>query len=172
MTGLTEFQRMQIDAHHASNRATELGLTAQDIRNMPWDEYNRLFGTTGRQTPAEAALAAFDVQYEGQHPTQATRPQDVPQSPPQPAAPEPQGIDPKDMSMEQYAQLRGQLGLDKAGQDQGIFGSGRATADAARFQAGRTAMSNAFVQEPPRIERAFVQQDAPATGRTGYYRGA
>jgi hypothetical protein len=170
MTGLTEFQRMQLDAHHASNRATELGLTAQDIRNMPWDEYNRLFSTTRRQTPAEAALAAIDAYYEARHPTQATHPQDGPQS--APAAPEPQGIDPKDMSMEQYAQLRAQLGLDKAGQDQGIFGSGRATADAARFQAGRTAMSNAFVQEPPRIERAFVQQDAPATGRTGYYRGA
>lgn len=167
MTGLTEFQRMQIDAHYASNRATELGLTAQDIRSMPWDEYNRLFGTAERQTPAEAALAAIDADYERKHPTQATQPQDGP-----PSAPEPQGLDLKNMPMREYEQLRSQLGLDKARQDQGIFGSGRATADAARFQAGRTAISNAFVQEPPRIERAFVQQDAPGTGRTGYYRGA
>ena len=172
MTGLTEFQQMQIDAHYASNRAAELGLTAQDIRNMPWDEYNRLFSTAGRQTPAQAAIAAFESQYEREHPTQVTQPQDAPQSAPEPPSTEPQGIDLNNMPMREYEQLRGQLGFDKAGQDQGIFGSGRATADAARFQAGRTAMSDAFVQEPPRIERAFVQQDAPATGRTGYYRGA
>lgn len=140
----------------AQRLAEQTGLSLREIAELDINEFARL---TRGQTPAQAAIAAFETRYEAHHPTQATQHQDAPQSPPQPPAPEPQGMTLDEMNMEQYAALRAQLGLDKARHDQGIFGSGRATADAARFQAGRTAMSNAFVEQAPRIERAFVQVD-------------
>ena len=76
------------------------------------------------------------------------------------------------MDMRQYAQLRAQLGLDKAGQDQGIFGAPgrRAQIDATRIQAGRTAMSQET--HHPGFSRVFVNENAqPVQTRTGYYSG-
>lgn len=58
------FNEMRIDAYHAANKAAELGLTAQDIAQMPWDEYNRLIGNPERPTPAPAGLSAFYAQEE------------------------------------------------------------------------------------------------------------
>lgn len=58
---LTPFQQAQLDAYRMHDRAAELGLTAQDIRSMDWDEYHRVFGID-RQTPAQAAIAAYRQQ--------------------------------------------------------------------------------------------------------------
>lgn len=165
MTGLTDFQRMQLEAHHAANQAVELGLTAQDIRNMPWDEYNRLFGTPGRQTPAQAAIAGFQAQQDAQRPTQATQPQDAPQSLPQPPAPETQGVDIASMTLDEYALFREQAGIGVSQKEgRGIFDGVGSQSDAytraVRAQAGRTAMSNANVQEPPRLTgRTILKQN-------------
>ena len=179
MTGLTDFQRMQLAAHHAANRAAELGLTAQDIRNMPWDEYSRVFGTTGRQTPAQAARAAVNAEHEARHPTQAPVPQSAPQQP----APEPQGVTLQDMSMDEYALLRQQLGVGVSQKEgRGIFDSVSSQSDAytsaVRAQAGRGALSNANVEPAPQLTgRTILRQDdhldrRPVSERFGTYGNA
>jgi hypothetical protein len=56
-----EFNQMRVDAYHAANKAAELGLTAQDIATMPWDEFNRLIGQPDRPTPAQMALRALQA---------------------------------------------------------------------------------------------------------------
>jgi hypothetical protein len=143
----------------------ETGLSAREISELDMQEYSRL---TGRQSPTEAALQALG--YTDEPPARDTVP-----------APEgvranadaPQGISVQDMSMGEYAAFRHQLGLDKAGHDQGIFGApGRqAQIDATRAQAGRTAMSQET--HHPGFSRVFVNENAqPVQNRTGYYSGA
>jgi hypothetical protein len=159
---LTYSQHAQLRAYEMQNRAAELGLTAQDIRDMDWQTYNRVFGHD-RPTPAQAALTALSRQQDPGE-TPAATASAAPQPLAQPQEPGPQGIDPTQLTLEQYAALRGQLGIGVSRQEgRGIFHSVNSRSeeyrDAVRAQSGRTALNNAHVQEPPRLEGRYVRQD-------------
>lgn len=136
----------------------ETGMSMADVAALPLDEYSRL---SGRPTPAEAARAAITAQYEREQ-RQAPA---VPQSPPQAPEDQPQGINLQDMSMDDYAQLRQQLGVGVSQKEgRGIFDSVASQSDvyrnAVRAQAGRTALSNANVEPPSRlVGRTILKQD-------------
>ena len=147
-------------AHHLAESDAFSGMTADDLKRMSATEFARL---TGQPTPAEAARAAFEAQYEAQHPAQATQPQGGPQSPPQPPAPEPQGIDIKNMTMDEYAALRGQLGVGGREYGRGIMNSEAGTdawVAAAKAKSGRAAMNEHNVRQAPQLEgRTILRQD-------------
>jgi hypothetical protein len=135
----------------------ETGMTLAELAALPLDEYARL---TNRPTPAQAALAALDAQSEQAQPPAPA----APQSAPQPPAPESQGVDFRSMSMDEYAAVRGQLGVGVSHKEgRGIFDSVGSHSDAytaaVRAQSGRTGWSQGNVTEPPRLEGRFVRQD-------------
>ena len=77
-----------------------------------------------------------------------------------------QGVDFSKLTIEQYAALRGQLGIGQARQEGvGLFNQ-PASADAPRANVGRTHWSVSNVVEAPRIGRAFVNHDAQRDRRT------
>lgn len=179
------FNELRVDAYHAANRAAELGLTAQDIAQMPWDEYSRLMGNPDRPTPAQAGLSAFYAQEEPEKasnpaPPGPNQPQTYDSSPhaqrPLQAPPGPaQGIDVGSMDMEQYGQLRAQLGIGQGSE----YGRGltnapsRSWQEAAAAKSGRSAMVTSGVEEPLKPARVFVNERAnPISGRRTFYRGA
>jgi hypothetical protein len=130
----------------------ETGMSEADILALDMDSYARL---TNRQTPTQTALAALDAQYEQAAPTRPTEPV-APQS-------EPQGVTVQDMSLEQYAALRGQLGMTGreygVGITNGAAGTG-AWAAAAKAKAGRHGWQGQNVTEAPRLEnRTILKQD-------------
>lgn len=139
----------------------ETGLSASEILALPADEYARL---TNRPTPTQAALQALDAQYE----PPGTPRQEPAQVVAQPPAPEAQGIDVAGMDMQQYAALRGQLGMGGREYGRGIFDGG-GTAEwvqAAQAKAGRHGWQGANVQQSPQLGRAYVQQEQPPAYRS------
>jgi hypothetical protein len=123
-------------------------LTPQQINDMSLSEFA---ARTGMPTPVQAALQAVDHQ----------EPAAAPQSAPQVPEPRPQAIDVNSLSMEQYAALRGQLGVEGSEYGGGIFGAHGSWADAARAKAGRSAMAgNRNTIEAPRIEGRYLDHDA------------
>jgi hypothetical protein len=146
----------------------ETGLSARELAEMDMDSYARL---TGRQTPAQAAIAALDAQ-SGQA---------QPQAPQQPPAPlqepqeQPQGIDLASMSMEQYGGLRGQLGVTGREYGTGIMNSAGGTdawVEAAQRKAGRHGWQAGNVEGPAQPDSGkYLQRNEPVTGRASFYRG-
>lgn len=143
---LSEFERARLDAHEAANRAAELGLTAQDIRDMPFDAYNRLFHP-GRPTPAQAALQALDAQ---------AVPAALPDSAfTQQAVPEPPGRTLEEVALTDDAFLQWRSQRQSGGEGRGIFDSVSSQSAeyraAAARHAGRHGWVSSNVVEPPRL---------------------
>jgi hypothetical protein len=141
---------MMIDTYLTAQQIMEqTGLSAAELAALPMDEYARL---SGRQTPAEAALAALDAQF------QPSIPQ-APQQPPAPAQEQPQGLDP---SSQEYF-LAWRQNRTRGGEGKGIFDSVGSRSDAyaagVRRHAGRGALSSANVVEPPRLTDRYVRHD-------------
>lgn len=162
--GLTETQRAWLDSQH--NREAFADLSAAEINKLSFTEFAR---RTGRPSFAESAVASLDAAYEAQHARQSSASAPAPaQSTPAPQQP---GIDIGAMDMDQYAQVRDQLGMGQGSQyGRGIFDSApsqsQAYTDAARGQAGRTSLSNANVVQPPRIEGRYLDPDEIRDTRT------
>jgi hypothetical protein len=129
--------------------AEQTGLSMADIASLPLDEFARL---TRGQTPAQAAIAAFEAQHKQEHPESESAPQ-PPESAPQP-------VDIASMDMATYAQFRQEVGIGGREYGNGLFGIHGSWADAARAKAGRSAMAgNRNTVESPRIGRAFINHD-------------
>lgn len=146
---------MTIDTYLTAQQLMEAtGLSASELASLPMDEFARL---SGRPTPAQAAIDALDARYESQTP-QAPAPTQT-----QPLAPEPQGVSVQDMTMEQYAQLRSQLGVQGREYGVGITTSQAGTQDwiaAAQAKSGRHGWENANEVQAPRLEgRTVLRQD-------------
>jgi hypothetical protein len=125
--------------------AEETGLTLAEIAELPLDEWSRL---THGKTAAQAALEAIGSQVAPQPPAALPDTAFTQQ-----AAPEPQGIDVNSLSMDQYAALRGQLGIGQSRQEGiGILNqSGQSWAEAARQQPGRSGWQNKNVTPAPSL---------------------
>jgi hypothetical protein len=138
----------------------DTGLTMDEILALPADEYARL---TGRETPSQVAARVAAELY-----PQPAQPQ-VPVTKSHSAesallpGPESPGVDAASLDMQAYSAFRHQIGLDKAGQDQGIFGSTGSQSEtyrsAAHAHSGRTALSNTNVTEAPKLTGRYVRQD-------------
>ena len=151
-----DFSEMQVRAHRDASRAAELGLTAQDVKAMPPDAFNRTFGYD-RPTPTEAALAAVRADS-----TAADSPAPAaPRIAPQPPESAPQGVSVADMTMEQYAVFRREAGIGRGEYGVGLLNQAGSWADAARAKAGRSAMAgNRNTVEPPRLGGRYLNHDA------------
>lgn len=142
------------------------GLDADAIKRMSMSSYAEI-----RRRAGLADCDPFEDAYRGYEPSQA------PQAPTTVSAPEairanaemPQGLDVSQLSMEQYAALRGRLGMGQH-EDRGIFGGvasqSQEYANAVRGQTGRTGLSNAHVQQAPRIEGRYLNPDEHRDTRT------
>lgn len=146
----------------------ETGLTPAQILALPSDEYARL---TGRLSVSQIAAQAAGIEPPG-------RPRREPvaaQTAPQPQPPEAQGIDVAALSMEQYAAVRGQLGVGRShGEGKGIFDSVGSRSDeytaAVRAQSGRTGWTTSNVVESPRLERRYARPDVQPDTRPAVQR--
>lgn len=150
---------IELQAHQ---RLAETGLSVVELLSMDMSEYARV---TGRPTVGQLAAQAHDVEPPGS-PRQEMAPQ-VPQE----SVGIPRGIDVAALDMDEYAAVRGQLGMGVSHQEgRGIFDSISSRSDeyisAVRAQAGRTAMSTSNVVESPRINRVFLNPDAHRDPRT------
>jgi hypothetical protein len=152
---------MMIDAWATARQIQEdTGLSPQQISKLSMAEYARL---SGRQTPAEAAVAALDARYEASA-------RQVPQEPPAPSETVPQrsqGITDAEFLAWRQSRVSG-------GENTGIFGSSAVSrspefAAGVRRHAGRGALSSANVQEPPRLEGRYLNEAQPVQGRQGFY---
>jgi hypothetical protein len=139
----------------------ETGLMDAEILQLDMKEYTRL---TGRQTPVQAAIQALDAPYT------------VPRQPAsREAAPDatPQGVDVSQLSMSEYAAVRGRLGVGGREYGRGVLDGG-STADwiaAARLKAGRAAMQAGNVQEAAQPDSGkYLTGNEPVTGRASFYR--
>ena len=145
------------------------GFSADEIERMPMADYARIRERAGLD-PIDPYTDAY-AKYE---------PPGVPQQPP--AAPEtapeatetaPQGIDLAHMTMEQYSQIRAQLGVGGREYGKGALDGG-STADwvqAAQRKVGRSGWQGGNVQDAARIDASkYLTRNEPVTGRTGYYR--
>jgi hypothetical protein len=135
----------------------ETGLSAAELLALPPDEYARV---TGRETPGQVAIRAAG--HELAPPARDQAPAADPA--PGPPVPEPQGIDVSHLTLEQYARLRGQLGIGVSHKEgRGIFDSAGSRSTeyiaGARSHSGRTALSSANVTEAPRLTGRYVRQD-------------
>jgi hypothetical protein len=145
---MTPFQQAELRAYEMQNRAAELGLTAQDIRSMDFDEYCRLFDHS--ETPTQSALRALGIT--------PTVPAPALESAQEPPAPEPPAVDPNvDFLAWRASRARGGEGV-------GLFSSvGSQSAEyvaAVRAHSGRTALNERGVVAPPRLEgRTVLKQD-------------
>jgi hypothetical protein len=155
--GLTPTQRAFLQSQYS--RETFGDLSPAEINALDMADYA---ARTGRNLGVTAEVA-------GSVPPGTPR-QSPEQTPgmPAPAPQQPQGIDVGSMSMEQYAQLRGQLGVGRGQKEgRGIFDSVGSRSDeftnAGRVQAGRTAWSTSNVTESPRLERRYVREEQPPT---------
>ena len=168
---MSDFWTAQLTARRIED---ETGLTPAEQVALPLGEWSRL--AYGR-TPAQGALQALNSQDEppqrapGQDPAGVMAAQH-----PQHATEDP-GVDFRQMSLAEYALVRDQMGVGRSQKEgKGIFDSGSASsqsreyADAARVQAGRTALSSANVVEPPRLEARYVRQDDLRDPRTAAQR--
>jgi hypothetical protein len=140
--GLTPIQ----DAWLRAQQMTETfsGFTADEINAMSMDEFARLSGRSYKAIPLTV---------------HGDDPEPVPES--QEAA-EPKGVDIASMDMATYAQFRQAAGIGVGRKEgRGIFDSAsyQAQLSGARAQAGRTALSNGNVVEPPRLTGRYMRQD-------------
>lgn len=118
-------------------------LTPQQINNMSLTEFA---ARTGRPTAAQAALQALGNQ---EPRTASLSTSEATQAPED----QPPGIDFSQLTVEQYAQLRGQLGIGQTSKEGvGLLNqSGQSWAQAARVRAGQAAVSTSNVVEPPKL---------------------
>ena len=167
---MSDFWTAQLTARRIED---ETGLTPAEQVALPLGEWSRL--AYGR-TPAQGALQALNSPDEpldgppGQDPAGVMAAQH-----PEHTAEDP-GVDFRQMTLDEYALVREQLGVGRSMSARGIFDSdsvssqSREYADAARVQAGRTALSSANVVEPPRLEARYVRQDDLRDPRTAAQR--
>jgi hypothetical protein len=109
--GLTSFQQAELHARYAHGRAAELGLTAQDIRNMDWNAWHRLI-SADRPTPAQMALAEYKRQQDSRSASPAPGSTPTPTNVPVTASGPDRLTDPAfiaSLSPEEFARLREQL---------------------------------------------------------------
>jgi hypothetical protein len=122
-------------------------MSAAQISALPVSQYARLTGREFKIT-AEPEPEPALVSPPGQDPAGVIAAQH-----PEHAAEDP-GTDFQALTMRQYSQIRGQLGIGQSRQEGvGIMNqSGSSWADAARRQPGRSSWQGANVVEPPRLE--------------------
>lgn len=155
---MNDFWNAQLRARQVQE---DTGISLADQAKMPLDEWSRLaYG----MTPVQAALRALDAQQSPQAPQEVSGTPQAPES-------DPVGIDVSQLTIEQYAALRGQLGIGKSRQEgRGIFDSvgsrSQAYTDAARQQAGRTGWSTSNVVESPRLTNRHMNHDERRDTRT------
>jgi hypothetical protein len=145
---LSNFDQMRLAAHDIGRSEAFENLSPQEINAMPMSEYAKLTGRSLKITAepvAEPPAALPDTAFTQQ------------------AVPAPQGIDVNSLSIEQYAALRGQLGIGQSRQEGiGILNqSGQSWAEAARQQPGRSGWQNKNVTPAPALTGRQVA--APAT---------
>jgi hypothetical protein len=134
------------------------GLTAEQVRNLPAAEYGRMTGRSLRPVAASNPVTL---------PRTPAKRESVPVAVVEPPMATPEPVSVKDMSNEEYAALRTQLGIGQSHQyGRGIFDSvssrSEAYKNAAHAQAGRTAMVTANVVPSPAIDRPnLVGVDRP-----------
>jgi hypothetical protein len=140
------FERAQLAALKAQE---ETGLTLAELAALPLDEWARL---TCGQTPAEAAIAAFNAE-------QNPAPQQQAPAPAQTQAAEPMGVDPN--SQEYFRAWRAER--KSGGEGKGIFDSVDSQSPeyvaAAHAEIGRTGYSQSNVQEAPRLTNRYLNHD-------------
>lgn len=145
--GLTDNQRAFLSSREHAPDFEDL--SAAEINRMSFEDFAR---RTGRRTPAQAAIAALDAAYQASAPTAPQQPLEPVQEPQQSR---------QNVTEEQFLAWRAQR--VSGGEGKGIFDSVGSRSDAytnaVHAQSGRTAMSNANVQEPPRLEGRFARQD-------------
>lgn len=155
--GLTETQRAFLQSQY--HREAFEDMSAADINRMDMSTYARL---TGRATLGYAVAQVVETAPPGM-PRQAVPAQIVPQ------APTPEGIDFANLSMSDYAALRGQLGIGHRGEYGRGALDGGSTADwvqAAQRKPGRSAWQGRNVVEGPRLEGRFLRQDEQRDSRS------
>ena len=138
----------------------ETGLSAQELNQLPMDEWARL---TGRPTIGQLAAQAGDFEPPGIPRQPAPQPQETT------GTPEPPGIDVSSLDMAEYAQLRQQLGMGQRRKEGvGLLNqTGTQTwVEAARSQPGRSGFQGSNVVESPRIPRPVVRPDVPLDARS------
>lgn len=139
-SGLTPAQEAFLAARDFRDKFGDM--SADEIEALSFADYAARTGRTLSVTPEPTAPppAVADVQ--------------------RPASEEHPGIDFSQLSMTDYAQLRGQLGVGGREYGRGTLDGG-STADwiaAAQQKAGRSAWQGRNVVEPPQLER-YVRQD-------------
>lgn len=143
----------------AYQRLAQTGLSPRELAEMDMDAYARI---TGRATLGETAVKALEHDVPG---TPRQAPQPTESMPAQEPASEPTGVDLSNLSMDEYAALRGQLGIGQGQKEgKGIFSSVGSQSPAYRQataqQSGRTAYANANIESAPRLEgRTVLRED-------------
>jgi hypothetical protein len=161
---MTDFWTAQLRARQVMD---ETGLSLQQLAEMPLDEFARL---TRGQTPAEAAIAAYNREQDIQEQAQPQAPA-APQGAPEPPESATQGVSVADMTMEQYALFRQQAGVGGREYGVGLLNQSGSWANAARAKAGRSAMAgNRNTVESPRLEGRYVRQDDMIDHRPSHQR--
>jgi hypothetical protein len=148
--GLTPLQRAFLDSQRHKEAFEEM--SAVEINRMSFAEFA---ARSGRRTPAQAAVAALDANYTALGSSQQKAP-----APPQSQTP--QGVDIASMSMADYSQIRGQLGVGGREYGRGALDGG-GTADwiaAAQRKAGRSGWQGRNVIEAPKLEGRFADHEA------------
>ena len=152
----------------AQQRLAETGLSPAELLSLDMADYARL---TGRPTIGQVAAQAAETAPPGtprQDPAGVMAAQH-----PEHSAEDP-GIDFRQMTIAEYAQLRGQLGVGRGRQyGVGITNSGAGTADwiaAAQAKGGRHGWQGQNVVESPRIDRPAVRPDVQPDTRSATQR--
>jgi hypothetical protein len=144
--------------------------SAAEISSMSMSEFAAL---TGRKLVTGPTVPEY-VPEPVPEPVPERVPEPVHEGVPGPVS-EARGIDVLEMSPAQYAQVRASLGMGCSQKEgRGIFDSVDSRSeeyrDAVRRQAGRTAMSQSNVVQPPRLAGRYLIPEAPVTGRRDFYR--
>lgn len=148
----------------------DTGMTMDQILALPADEWARL---TNRQTPAQAAIAALDAQFQGHSPAPQQQAPAPAQPPTQTQAPETPDF--ASMDMATYAAYREQAGIGRGAYGRGALDGTAGTAEwaaAARARTGRTGLSQHNVTDAPRLDGRYVDHDAQRDTRTAAQRFA
>ncbi len=163
---MSDFYAAQLRAQQVMH---ETGLSLQQLAEMPLGEWSRLMHG---QTPAQAAIAAYNREQDAREHAQ---PQ-APAVPPSAQADAPQGRTLEELALndhDAFLQWR-QNRASGGGENKGIFDSVSSQSaeyrSAARRQAGRTGWANSNVVEPPRIEGRYVRQDDMIDHRPSHQR--
>jgi hypothetical protein len=144
------------------------GYSARDIEEMPMGEYVRL--------REQAGLAPIAQPARDMPPPAPVPPVAAPEAPPESAGP--RAVDVSQLSMDEYAQFRDQIGIGQ-GRQEGRGALDGATyqqqVDGARAQYGRTALSNGNVTPARAVPRVYLDQDDhrdPRSARDRFSNGA